>query len=147
SWAGPPTPPPTAAVADLKVSGHTGQSLLCSFRQLLLASWCEPCLHALPPCRARVPEGSVARHTRSCRTTAEAHDSLANRAYNLQRERAHASSISVTGPSFTSSTAMRAPNTPRLARARAQKRSYSGAACSAGAAATKLGRLPWRVSP
>jgi len=29
-----------AAVADLKVSGHTGQSLLCSFRQLLLASWC-----------------------------------------------------------------------------------------------------------
>ena len=53
-----------------------------------------------------------------------------------------ASSSSVTGPSLTSSTAMCAPNTPRGRRPGWQNSSYSGSACSAGAAAVKLGRLP-----
>ena len=39
------------------------------------------------------------------------------------------SSSSVTGPSLTSSTAISAPNTPRAAPARSQKRRYSGSAC------------------
>ena len=46
----------------------------------------------------------------------------------------------------TSSTVMCAPNTPRR-RAGRQNSSYSGSACSAGAAAVKLGRLPCRASP
>ena len=46
------------------------------------------------------------------------------------------SSSSVTGPSLTSSTSMCAPNTPRRAPRRSQKRSYSGSACSGRAAAT-----------
>src|ERR1700688_1803232 len=57
------------------------------------------------------------------------------------------SNSSVTGPSLTSSTAMWAPKDPRCAPARVQKRSYRGSACPAAAAATKLGRLPRRVSP
>ena len=36
----------------------------------------------------------------------------------------------MTGPSLTSSTAIRAPKTPRLAPSRSQKRSYSGSATS-----------------
>ena len=46
------------------------------------------------------------------------------------------SSSNVTGPSLTSSTSMCAPNTPRCAASRSQKRSYSGSACSGRAAAT-----------
>lgn len=45
-----------------------------------------------------------------------------------------ASSRMVTGPSFTSSTSIRAPNAPRFAARRSQKRSYSGSASSPGAA-------------
>src|SRR6185503_17921418 len=59
---------------------------------------------------------------------------------------AQASTITVTGPSFTSSTAIRAPNLPRLAPRRSQKRSKRGSASSAGAAAAKLGRAPFSVS-
>ena len=47
-----------------------------------------------------------------------------------------ASSRMVTGPSFTSSTSIRAPNAPRFAPRRSQKRSYSGSATSPGAAST-----------
>src|SRR6185437_11969090 len=54
----------------------------------------------------------------------------------LRAARAHVSTRIVTGPSLTSVTAMCAPNTPRCAPARSQKRSYRGSACSAGAAAT-----------
>ncbi len=57
------------------------------------------------------------------------------------------STSNVTGPSATSSIAIIAPNTPRLAPSRSQKRSYSGAACSPAAARVKLGRLPRRASP
>ena len=46
------------------------------------------------------------------------------------------STSSVTGPSLVSCTAISAPNTPRRAPMRSQKRSYSGSACSGGAAAT-----------
>jgi N-acetylglucosaminyldiphosphoundecaprenol N-acetyl-beta-D-mannosaminyltransferase len=46
------------------------------------------------------------------------------------------STSSVTGPSLTSSTAILAPNTPRRAPIRSQKRSYSGSASSGAAAAT-----------
>src|SRR5688500_2777160 len=59
--------------------------------------------------------------------------------------------MTVTGPWFVSSTAMRAPKTPR-ARLRprlassAQNASYSASAWSGDAASVKLGRLPLRVS-
>ncbi len=46
-----------------------------------------------------------------------------------------ASSMSVTGPSLTSSTSMSAPNVPRAAPRRSANRSYSGSACSGRAAA------------
>ncbi len=57
----------------------------------------------------------------------------------------------VTGPSFASSTLIRAPKTPVLtetpsARRAAQKYSYTGSACSDRAAREKLGRLPFAVS-
>jgi len=57
----------------------------------------------------------------------------------------------VTGPSFTSSSSMCAPKTPRStgtpsASSSAQNRSYSGSASSGAAAAVKLGRLPFAVS-
>src|SRR6187551_424814 len=54
---------------------------------------------------------------------------------------------SVTGPSLTSSTAMRAPKRPPCASRVARTRSTSGSATSGLAASTKLGRLPLRVSP
>jgi hypothetical protein len=44
----------------------------------------------------------------------------------------------VTGPSLVSCTAISAPNTPRRAPRRSQKRSYSGSACSGGAVAERL---------
>ena len=46
------------------------------------------------------------------------------------------SRMTVTGPSFTSSTAIMAPNIPRLAPSRSQNRSYRGSATSGEAAAT-----------
>ena len=60
----------------------------------------------------------------------------------VEQRRAEAHSTSrtiVTGPSLTSSTSIRAPKTPvstwtPSARSSAQKRSYSGSACSGGAA-------------
>src|SRR5207245_2019357 len=62
---------------------------------------------------------------------------------------AHRSRVSVTGPSFTSSTPIIAPNSPvstRLpplrSRSSATNRWYSGIAASGGAAFTKLGRRP-----
>ena len=58
-----------------------------------------------------------------------------------ERRRAHSRTI-VTGPSFTSSTAIRAPKTPRATwtprpASASQKRSYSGSACSGRAARAK----------
>src|SRR2546426_2135309 len=68
--------------------------------------------------------------------------------------RAHFSRISVTGPSFTSSTSIIAPNSPvstfvppPRSRNRATNRSYRGMATAGGAAPTKLGRRPLWVSP
>src|SRR2546425_9506134 len=68
--------------------------------------------------------------------------------------RAHFSRISVTGPSFTSSTSIIAPNSPvstfvppPRSRNRATNRSYSGTASAGGAASTKLGRRPLWGSP
>src|SRR2546426_819793 len=72
------------------------------------------------------------------------------------REDDHRSSTSVTGPSFTSSTSIIAPNSPvstctRLPAPRslsnATNRSYSGIAISGDAASTKLGRRPFCTSP
>src|SRR5690606_30702668 len=62
------------------------------------------------------------------------------------------STISVTGPSLTSSTSIIAPNTPvstlsPLARKRSLKVSYNSRAASGGAASTKLGLRPLRQSP
>ena len=57
------------------------------------------------------------------------------------------STISVTGPSLTSSTSIVAPNTPRWAPSRSQTFPQSGSASSGGAAPVKLGRLPFFVSP
>src|SRR5438094_8105104 len=68
----------------------------------------------------------------------------------------HFSRIRVTGPSFTSSTSIIAPNSPvatctPLAAPRslisATNRSYSGTASSGGAASMKLGRRPLVTSP
>ena len=57
----------------------------------------------------------------------------------------------MTGPSFTSSTCIRAPKTPvsigtPSARRAAQNASKSGSASPGGAASEKLGRLPFVVS-
>src|SRR5438552_1004112 len=72
------------------------------------------------------------------------------------REDDHFSRIRVTGPSFTSSTPIMAPNSPvatctplpapRSFRS-ATNRSYSGTASSGGAASMKLGRRPFCTSP
>src|SRR5207248_596922 len=72
------------------------------------------------------------------------------------REDDHFSRIRVTGPSFTSSTSIMAPNSPvatctplpapRSFRS-ATNRSYSGTASSGGAASMKLGRRPFCTSP
>src|SRR3954447_25490076 len=59
----------------------------------------------------------------------------------------HSSTTRVTGPSFTSSTAMRWPKRPPFAPSAWRTRSYRGSAVSGGAASTKLGRLPLRASP
>src|SRR6266571_3341945 len=68
----------------------------------------------------------------------------------------HRSRISVTGPLFTSSTSIIAPNSPVSTRvplaaprslSSATNRSYSGIATSGGAASTKLGRRPFCTSP
>src|SRR6266540_3151484 len=65
----------------------------------------------------------------------------------------HFSKSSVTGPSFTSSTSIIAPNstaTPLAAarsRSEVKNRSYKAAATSGGAASVKLGRRPLRASP
>jgi len=58
----------------------------------------------------------------------------------------------VTGPSFTSSTSIAAPNSPvstgrPVSRSSSRKRSYRGMAVSGRAASTKLGRRPLRASP
>src|SRR5438034_11684248 len=72
------------------------------------------------------------------------------------REDDHRSSTSVTGPSFTSSTSIIAPNSPvstctllpaPRSLSNATNRSYSGIAMSGGAASTKLGRRPFCTSP
>src|SRR6266550_513096 len=72
------------------------------------------------------------------------------------RQNDHFSRIRVTGPSFTSSTSIIAPNSPVSTRvpvpaprslSRATNRSYSGTASSGGAASTKLGRRPFFASP
>src|SRR5882724_5489923 len=72
------------------------------------------------------------------------------------RQDDHFSRIRVTGPSFTSSTSIIAPNSPvatctPLPAPRslmsATNRSYSGMASSGGAASTKLGRRPFFTSP
>src|SRR5213075_1994348 len=65
---------------------------------------------------------------------------------------AHRSSQSVTGPSFTSSTSIIAPNSPvsvgtPRARIFATNSSYSGMACSGRAASMKLGRRPFSALP
>src|SRR5213082_257592 len=68
----------------------------------------------------------------------------------------HRSRISVTGPSFTSSTSIMAPNSPvstrvplpaPRSRKSATNRSYSGIATSGGPASMKLGRRPLPASP
>src|SRR2546430_7211896 len=68
----------------------------------------------------------------------------------------HLSRIKVTGPSFTSSTSIMAPNSPvstrvpvpaPRSRSSATNRSYSGIATSGGAASMKLGRRPLPASP
>src|SRR5882762_6677568 len=68
----------------------------------------------------------------------------------------HRSRIRVTGPSFTRSTSIMAPNAPvstrtplpaPRSRSSATNRSYSGTASSGGAASTKLGRRPFFTSP
>src|SRR5438105_9903804 len=68
----------------------------------------------------------------------------------------HRSRISVTGPSFTSSTSIMAPNSPVSTRvplpaprslSSATNRSYKGIATSGGAASMKLGRRPLLASP
>ena len=51
------------------------------------------------------------------------------------------------GPVVDELDRMCAPKRPRRAPASSQKRSYSGCACSPGAASMKLGRLPRRASP
>src|SRR5256885_3725072 len=72
------------------------------------------------------------------------------------RQDDHFSRINVTGPSFTSSTSIIAPNSPVAtctplpaprSRISATNRSYSGMASSGAAASTKLGRRPFVASP
>src|SRR6266699_747686 len=77
-------------------------------------------------------------------------------AWGSARQDDHFSRISVTGPSFTSSTSIIAPNSPvatctplpapRSLR-RATNCSYNGTASSGGAASMKLGRRPFCTSP
>ena len=90
-----------------------------SIRVRVRKRWSEYSLaHRLAPpgqaCRARPQRASS-------RVVVAAGSACANRR--------QASSIRVTGPSLTSSTAIRAPNTPRFAPSRSQNRSYSGSAC------------------
>src|SRR5881392_290174 len=72
------------------------------------------------------------------------------------RQDDHFSRIRVTGPSFTSSTSIIAPNSPVSTRVplpaprslrRETNRSYNGTASSGGAASMKLGRRPFCTSP
>ena len=70
----------------------------------------------------------------------------------LRRAPAQRSSSSVTGPSLTECTSMSAPKTPRSTRApsrssSAHTASYAGSLTGPGAAASHVGRRPFRASP
>jgi hypothetical protein len=90
---------------------------------------------------AAVRDALVLEHQRprAARVRAEdrvEHDVLSDvRPTGIRVARAHVCRSNVTGPSLTSSTSICAPNSPRRAPTRSQKRSYSGCACSPGAAA------------
>ena len=84
------------------------------------------------------PRGSGSSSTmsraRTARRGGESGPIPSTRSPATRPRRTQASSRMVTGPSFTSSTSIRAPNAPRFAARRSQKRSYSGSASSPGAA-------------
>src|SRR5204863_2783270 len=118
----------------------------------------------LLPCQARdVALGQLRARPRlvhvrgdDAKRQAEHLEQLAPPGRAARQNEAHFSSNSVTGPSFTSSTSIIAPNSPvsmtvplpapRSFRS-ATNRSYKGIATSGGAASMKLGRRPLLESP
>src|SRR5690242_13067189 len=130
---------------------HHGPVLLSRHRARLLA--CETRDVALGLLRGTERLVHVRRHHPE-RNAEHFEELAAPRA--ATREDDHFSRISVTGPSFTNSTSIIAPNSPvstfvplpaPRSRSNATNRSYSGVAISGAAASTKLGRRPFCTSP